>query len=301
MCKLTIFTATYNRGHLIERLYRALQRQTNFSFEWLVIDDGSKDQTSELFSKWLLENNSFPIRYYKQENKGLIRTLNRGISLAQGEYFAKIDSDDYVVDNYTENIVSWLESIQDQPEIYAVSGLRVKPDGTPIKGIWPSIPPRPGYIDATDLERKQYDLDADMSEAWKTSVLRQYLFPVWPTEKFAPEQITFFQIAQSGLKIRWFPVPMSICEYQEGGLTLGASSLEKQNPMGYAMMYNQNISLHSEFRSRFKNAMQMTALCSYAGHLEYLKQSNSKLATALSFPLGILLGVRRKHQYAKLS
>lgn len=300
MCRLTIFTATYNRGHLIERLYRSLQRQKNFDFEWLVIDDGSQDHTPELFSIWAAEDNPFPIRYYRQENRGLICALNRGVELAAGQYFAKIDSDDYVVDDYVENIIVWLNGIQGLKNVYAVSGLKIKPDGSPIKGCWPKIPAVPGFVDATDLERGQYDLDADMSEAWRTDILRDHVFPVWPGEKFAPEQIVFFQIAQEGWKIRWYPKAMCICEYQENGLTLGASRLEKQNPMGYAMMYNQNILLQKGMKRQLRNAMQMTALAFCAGHLEYLKESNSKLATALSLPAGILLGFRRRRQYAKI-
>lgn len=219
---ITVFTATYNRGHLIQRIYQSLLRQKEFNFEWLVIDDGSQDQTEDLFNDWTSRDNPFEIRYYKQENRGLIRTLNRGIELARGEYFAKIDSDDYVVDDYATNISKWVASIENSTSIYAVSGVRVTPDGIPLKGKWPDIPRELGFVDATDLERAAYDLDADMCEAWRTDVLRNYPFPVWNSEKFAPEQIVFNQIALDGYKIRWYPVAMSICEYQEGGLTKGA-------------------------------------------------------------------------------
>ena len=66
--KLTIFTPTYNRGYIIEKLYRSLQQQTVTAFEWLVMDDGSSDNTSEMFDGWMKEENPFPIRYYKKEN-----------------------------------------------------------------------------------------------------------------------------------------------------------------------------------------------------------------------------------------
>ena len=300
MPRLTIFTAAYNRGHLIERMYRALQRQSNFDFEWLVVDDGSKDNTEKLFSIWLNEDNPFKIRYYKQENKGLITTLNRGLELAEGEYFSKIDSDDYVTDDYMENVIKWLDDIKGLDNIYAVSGLKIKSSGEPLKGIYPNIPDNTGYIDATDLERSKYNLDADMSEAWRTEILRKYKFPLFEGEKFAPEQLTLYQIALDGYKIRWHKEPMCICEYQEGGLTLGANKLEKENPMGYAMMYNQKIELSESLKEKIYNASQMTALCIYAGHMEYLKQSNSKLATVLSLPFGIVLGMRRKKQFKNI-
>lgn len=300
MCKLTVFTATYNRGHLIHQLYESLQKQSDFDFEWLVIDDGSSDNTKELFEKWLAEHNHFSIRYYYQENQGLIRTLNKGIAYAKGDYFSKIDSDDYVVDSYSENIMNWVKDIEDSPEIYGVSGLKIKPDGIPLKGCLPKIPIGRDYIDATDLERKKYALDADMCEAWKTEVLKNHPFPVWQGEKFAPEQLVLYDLALKGLKIRWYPIAMAVCEYQEGGLTLGASKLEKENPMGYAMMYNQNLKIYSSIKRNFYDAMQMTALAVYSGCLSYLKKSNNKLATVLTFPFGILLGIRRGIQYSKI-
>lgn len=296
-CKLTVFTATYNREHLIERLYRSLQRQTCFDFEWLVIDDGSEDNTRALFDAWSKEDNPFRIRYYHQENQGLIRVLNRGIQLAQGEYLAKIDSDDFVVDDFAANIMNWIREIQGVENVYAVAGLRVSPEGIPLKGVWPRMPEGAEYLDATDLERKNYDLDADMCEAWRTDVLRRQPFPVWDGEKFAPEQIVFHEIALEGLKIRWHPVPMSVCEYQEGGLTRGASRLEKQNPMGYAMMYNHMLKHSQGFAKRLKIAMQCNALSFVGGHPEYILKSNALGLSLVALVPGWLLSLRRRRQY----
>ena len=300
MCKLTIFTATYNRGHLIYRLYEALQKQKDFNFEWLVIDDGSSDNTKELFDKWLTESNRFEIRYYYQENQGLIRSLNKGIELAKGDYFSKIDSDDYVLDDYSKNIMRWIQELDNSSEVYAVAGLKVRPDGVPLKGCMPNIPNGKSFIDATDLERKKYDLDADMCEAWRTDVLRKYPFPVWQGEKFAPEQLVLYDLALKGFKIRWYPIALSVCEYQEGGLTLGAGKLEKENPMGYAMMYNQNLKIYSSFKRNLYDAMQMTALTVCARKLSYLRESNNRLATVLTFPIGLLLSIRRRIQFARI-
>lgn len=294
---ITVFTATYNRGHLIQRIYQSLLRQKEFNFEWLVIDDGSQDQTEDLFNDWTSRDNPFEIRYYKQENRGLIRTLNRGIELARGEYFAKIDSDDYVVDDYTTNISKWVASIENSTSIYAVSGVRVTPDGIPLKGKWPDIPRELGFVDATDLERAAYDLDADMCEPWRTDVLRNYPFPVWNGEKFAPEQIVFNQIALDGYKIRWYPVAMSICEYQEGGLTKGSRKLEIQNPMGYAMMYNHKLKYDIPFAQKLRCAMQCTALSIVGRNPQYILQTNLPIAAIATLFPGVLLAIRRKWQY----
>lgn len=298
--KLTIFTATYNRGYIIENLYHSLQRQKTFDFEWLVIDDGSTDNTEQLFRVWLREDNHFPIRYYKQENQGLIRSLNRGIELAEGEYFAKIDSDDYLTDDYCISVTQWIEMLSEANDVYGVSGLRGSVCGIPLKGVTPTIPDNPGYIDATDLERPKYNLDADMSEAWRTEVLRKYPFPVWEGEKFAPEQIVFFQIALDGYKIRWFNKIICICEYQEDGLTRGSFDLIRKNPMGYAMMYNHMLKYPTKsFIEKCKAAMQMTALSIVGGNSGYILRSNRMDLSLLTLMLGVILSVRRKIQFSK--
>ena len=77
--KITVFTPTYNRAYIIEDLYRSLQRQTYRDFEWLVVDDGSADNTKELFESWQKEENFFPIQYVRQENGGKCRAINRGL------------------------------------------------------------------------------------------------------------------------------------------------------------------------------------------------------------------------------
>lgn len=297
---LTIFTATYNRGYLIERVYHSLLNQKIFDFEWLVIDDGSQDQTEELFGDWLKRDNPFEIRYYRQENQGLIRALNRGVSLAHGDYFSKIDSDDYVVEDYSKNISEWVASIENEQDIYAVSGVKVSPDGVPLKGKWPAISIEPGFVDATDLERKVHDLDADMCEAWRTEVLRKYPFPVWNGEKFAPEQIVFNQIALDGYKIRWYPIAMAICEYLDDGLTRGARKLEVENPMGYAMMYNHKLKYDIPLKQKLQCAMQCTALSIVGHNLQYIRQSNMPVATLVTLVPGMLLSIRRKRQYRHL-
>ena len=100
--KITVFTPTYNRAYILENLYRSLQRQTCKTFEWLVVDDGSADNTKELFERWQQEDNFFPIRYVKQENGGKCRAINQGLKLADGELFFTVDSDDYLTDDALE-------------------------------------------------------------------------------------------------------------------------------------------------------------------------------------------------------
>lgn len=90
----TVFTPTYNRSHLLGRLYESLKRQTFRDSEWVIVDDGSTDQTQELVKHWQMEA-SFPIRYFWQPNSGKHVAYNRGLQEARGFLFADIDSDDF--------------------------------------------------------------------------------------------------------------------------------------------------------------------------------------------------------------
>ncbi len=298
MPTLTIFTATYNRGHLIKRIYTTLLYQKNFDFEWLVIDDGSTDNTENLFKEFLLNNNPFQIRYYKQNNIGLIRTLNKGIKLAKGKYFSRIDSDDYPLEHFTESILTWIKEIQNINNIYAVGGLKITSNGNPIKGVWPNIN---NYVDASDLERSKYNLDADMAECWSVDLLKKYPFPVWNNEKFAPEQIVFHQIALDGYKIRWRPIPLTVIEYQAEGLTKSASKLEKENPMGYSMMFNHMLKRNDfNYIQKIRIAMNHIALSIIGKNPQYIFHSNAIIITIISIFPGILLAIRRKYQYSKI-
>lgn len=89
----TVFTPTYNRWHTLHRVYYSLSSQTFKDFEWLIVDDGSTDDTKNLVQNWQ-KKSKFTIRYYYQPNLGKTAALNRGVKLALGKLFLILDSDD---------------------------------------------------------------------------------------------------------------------------------------------------------------------------------------------------------------
>src|SRR5260370_38611217 len=89
----TVFTPTFNRRHTLLRLFESLQMQTLRDFEWLVVDDGSTDGTSELMRE-LEQRGWFPLRYYCQANRGKHVASNLAVDLSAGELFPILDSDD---------------------------------------------------------------------------------------------------------------------------------------------------------------------------------------------------------------
>lgn len=238
--KFTVFTSTFNRGYIIQKLYQSLRNQTFRNFEWLIVDDGSTDNTAELFAGWIKECKSFQITYKKVANGGKPRAINLGAKYAQGQYFFMVDSDDYLVPNALEKLNIWCDEIENKTEFVGVGAARGYPNGNYLKGVAPLVNEK-GYIDATNLEREKYNLDADMCEAYKTDIFRKFPMAEWPGEKFAPEQIALNNMALAGYKIRWHNDIIYVCDYLEDGLTKGSLRLEKENPMGYAMMYNHKL------------------------------------------------------------
>lgn len=100
---LTVFTPTYNRAHTLADVYESLVTQTDRDFEWLIIDDGSSDNTQELVKSWITENR-IPIRYIYQENGGKHIAYNHALKVADSTLFWPLDSDDLAVPNTVERL-----------------------------------------------------------------------------------------------------------------------------------------------------------------------------------------------------
>lgn len=234
--KITVFTPTYNRAYIIEKLYISLKRQSFTDFEWLVIDDGSEDNTEQMFKMWLKDNNSFTIRYLKIRNGGKHRAINIATDLAKGELFFIVDSDDYLVEDALETVVKWEMDLQNKEIYCGLSGNRGKSKskfiGTTFAG---------EYIDATSLERNQYNITGDKAEVFYTEILQKYKFDEIDGETFITESTVWDRMAKDGYKIRWFNKVIYICDYLEDGLTQNMESIFSKNPIGTAIYFKQQI------------------------------------------------------------
>lgn len=294
---LTIHTATYNRAYILPEAYESLRKQTNKDFEWIITDDGSNDNTSELVQKWIQEAD-FPIIYNSLQHVGIPRALNSGVSKASTKWFMMLDSDDHILPETVDKACGWLKEIENDNRFAGIGFARCFPDGKYMKNQTP-IMENGEYTDCTHLERKEYRLDMDMCEIHRVSLFKQYPFQCWPTEQYAPEQLNFYEIALAGYVLRWRVEKLYICDYLPDGQTRN-DKLVKNNPMGFSMMYNQLLSVEKGFTDRCKNASRMTALALYANHPEYLLRSSKPKYTLLTLPLGFILAVRRKAQFKKL-
>lgn len=234
--RITVFTPTYNRGYTIEKLFRSLQRQSFREFEWIVVDDGSTDNTEELFSQFLAEDCFFSIRYVKRENGGKHRAINQGVSMAQGELFFIVDSDDYLPENALEIIDSVEKTIpEDEKASFAgVCGQKGYDSQTPIGRSFDG-----DSLDITSLQRNKHRVAGDKSEVFYTHVLREYPFPEFEGENFITECVVWDKIAADGYKLRFFNRIVMICEYLPDGLSAQGNALFEKNPKGWGLYIYQ--------------------------------------------------------------
>ena len=251
--KITVFTPTYNRADKLTILYNSLKKQTTKGFEWLVVDDGSSDMTEKLINKFINENNDFKIRYYKQENGGKHRAINKGVKLAESELFFIVDSDDWLVDNALERILHHYNNVKDKKEFCGVSGLKKFPTGDKVGG-----ESNFDVLDSTFLEfRYQHKIKGDMAEAYKTSVLKEFKFPDILGEKFCAESYIWIKIAKK-YKLRYFYEKIYICEYLENGLSSQAILIRQNNPQYACLTYSDISKSNIPIIYKIKNIISKT-------------------------------------------
>lgn len=234
--RFTVFTPTYNRAYCIKELYESLKRQSFLDFEWIVVDDGSTDETEQLFEEIQSECKLFPVKYIKTKNGGKHRAINLGVSEASGKLFFIVDSDDYLTDDALQR-ADYVEKTIDSDikhEFAGVCGLKGYDNDTEIGSSFQG-----NYLDITQLERSKYNITGDKSEIFYTAILKEYPFPEFESEKFVTECVVWDKIANDGYKLRFYNDVSVICEYRPDGLTSQGQSLFLKNPKGYGLYVYQ--------------------------------------------------------------
>lgn len=268
---VTVFTTTYNRAYVIGNLYQSLLNQTCKDFEWIVVNDGSTDETDELISAWIKEG-KLQIHYINlHKNGGIANAMNFGIQEANGTLFFKIDSDDIIVENAIEKIIFYESTIIEKNKYAGVSGYKFFSNELSIGNEWSR---KEEYIDATNFERKKYHLDGDKAEAYYTEVLRKFApFPIFEGENYAFEGILWNRIANAGLKIRWFKDKLCQCEYLPDGMTAHFFEDCKKNYNAYTLYINE-----------YKNFESVNFYEKYMALVKYFAVSFAKGVTKKTLP-----------------
>lgn len=284
--KLTVFTPTYNRAHTLERTYESLCRQSCHDFEWLVIDDGSIDETADFVDKWVKEN-KIDIRYIFKENGGLYTGYNTAYLNMDSELCVCIDSDDYMPDDSVEKILRcWQKRGGEQ---YAgLMGLDFRLDNTPIGGFFPKGLDEVWFM---DLYLKKLHL-GDIKPVLRTALMKK----VAPMEGF-PGEKNFNPVYMMMQVCDKFPILLlneNLCfvDYQTGTDSMSAGIWRQymNSPRSFQKQRILEMRLkHNTWHNRIRVAIHYVASSIIAKDRDWISKSPLKALTLLVSPFGLLL------------
>lgn len=248
--EITIFTPTYNRACLLKRIYLSLKSQSNLNFIWLIVDDGSTDETRETVKRFICEK-KIEIKYIYQKNGGKHRAHNTAVKDCKTDYFFILDSDDYLMKEAIEVLIQKIRVIENNNKISGIIGNRI--DSINFKPIGKEIP---NIEIATGNELYQkYGFKGDTLRLYKTSILKKYLFPEIRDEKFISENVVFDKI-DSKYKMLVIKEKIYVGEYQENGYSNNIYKIQRKNPIGYLISLNSS----AKYSITLKNKLGYTVL-----------------------------------------
>ena len=277
---LTIFTPAYNRAYTLHLGYEALLRQTCQDFEWLIIDDGSTDNTRELVAGWIKEN-KIPIRYHYQENQGMHGAHNTAYRLITTELNTCIDSDDYMPDDAAEKIVTFWKK-QGSNEVAGIIGLDADFQGNVI---------------GTTFTEKQTTLGGfyaqggkgDKKMIYRTKIINQYPeYPLFKGEKYVSLGYKYELIDQDYSLLTLNEVLVKV-EYRPDGSSMNMFRQYIKNPQGFAFIRKSSMQLAPTAKRRFMEAIHYVSSSLILKNKRFLQESPKKFLTLCAIPFGIAL------------
>lgn len=291
--KVAVVTPTYNRAYIITKAYQSLCRQTNKNFKWVIIDDGSTDDTKSIVNSF--KGNNFEIIYEKKDNGGKHTAINSSLKyLKDNELVIFLDSDDILTDNAIDLILSCWDNSFYNKNICGITFLKAD-----IKGVIVGDKFSKDYFIGNFIDvRINQNIAGDKAEVIRADVLKKYLFPEFKGEKFLGEGILWGKIAYS-YDMLFVNKIVYLCEYLEDGLTKSGRKLRTQNPYGgmeHAKVYINN---KVKLTYRFKNIVLYLCYAKFA-KLSYIKAwknlKSNFLLFLLSTPFAFLLYLKWKKQ-----
>lgn len=282
---ITVFTPTYNRAHLLKNLYESLCKQTYKDFEWLVVDDGSNDNTKEIVMSFI-EEGKITIRYFQQENGGKHRAINRGAREANGELFFIVDSDDKLPFNSLSDVWTNYLLIRDNNLYAGVCGFDTDEKGNIIGGGMEY-----DYLDCTFRElRDKYNINGDMADVYRTSIFKEFPFPEIPGENFCAESILWNRMSQKYI-VRYINRIIYNAEYLPDGLSNNNTKARMLSPVSTCTLYSEQLSLRIPFILKLKTAINYWRFWVCIPPKNSCYKNDIKIANIwkLLFPFGLLM------------
>lgn len=243
---ITILTPAYNRRHTLKRLFDSLCEQTNKSFEWLLIDDGSTDGTDFLVRE-CLSNGNFVTRYLYQANSGKHVAINNGVLAAQGDWIFIVDSDDQLTPDAIQGVLDSIEGL-DGHGVVGVCFRRAHLDGR-LVGV-------EAHFDVDSMLMHPSNaanvLHGDLAYLFTREVMLNTPFPVVKGEKFVPELYIWNQIGDQGDICYFVNRAIYLCEYLPDGYTQNFSANLRKNCRGFQMFYKEQYFRERTLKGKLK-------------------------------------------------
>lgn len=225
---VTVLTPTYNRANTLAKLVDSLCRQTRTDFQWLVIDDGSTDNTETYIEMLKQQDLPFEWEYHKKKNGGKHTALNAAHPYIKGDVVLILDSDDYLTPDAVETVEQeWSYYLYSRPDIAILNYFRGKKDGTHLS----IAHAQDTYIDDDIHYRVNHHIKGDRCEVVRTDIFKKYPFPAYPNERFMSES-WLWNVVALNYKTVYRNKTIYICEYLEGGLTKSGRALRMKSPLG---------------------------------------------------------------------
>lgn len=280
---LTVFTPTFNRAYTLHLCYESLKKQTCKDFIWLIIDDGSSDNTKELVQSWIATN-EIPIKYHYQENLGMHGAHNTAYELIDTELNVCIDSDDYMPDDAVEKIISFWKK-HGNKNFAGIIGLDATPTGDVIGTKLPDIVKA---AKLTDLHGK-FKIKGDKKLVYRTELTKKTSpYPIFPGEKYCPLSFKYILIDQECPLLILNEVLCHV-EYLNDGSTMNIIKQYKKNPRGFSFFRNVAMQYAPTLKEQFRESTHYVSSSLMSKNYRFLLDSPRIFTTFCSIPLGFIL------------
>ena len=307
--QFTVLTPTYNRADTLQRVYDSLSEQCCQDFEWLIIDDGSTDNTKERVEQWQ-QKASFAIRYIWQPNQHKKTAFNTGVNHTQGELIVALDSDDSLEPNALNDMARiWREiPVAERDQYAAITGLCKAPDGRIVGDMYPY-----DQFDANPLDLQfKFAVKGEKFGCLSTQVMRRFPFPDH-ISGFVPESLVWRSIARAGYKTRFVNQVYRVYYDSADSLSRQGRNNGAQHALGLWLLAHDTVVksmpwCHYQPLGFLKAAAHYTRFALHMREQSIQKPAGYALqgvaASALIYtmaPVGALLYLRDKLQFKALS
>lgn len=291
---ITVFTPTYNRAYCLHQLYDSLVRQTSNDFLWLIIDDGSIDNTKELVGSWINESH-IEIRYVYKENGGMHTGHNLAYNIIDTELNVCIDSDDFMPDNAIELILNKWKSVENRQDYAGIIGLDAFKDGS-IVGT--KIPKGLTNGNLNDLYKK-HGVKGDKKVVLRTDIVKKYpIYPEYPNEKLVPLGVLYTMIGVDYPSLYVNDV-YCIVEYQLDGSTNTIFKQYKQSSRGFAYARKTDIRFSNSITDTLRGYIHLVSSSIFAKDFSLALKDVNPVISVIVSPFGFLLNLYIRYKIKK--